>query len=84
MLRCVSNWTKRLVDGMRIDRSREKHSLPYSGHMPTPMKNKVEVYCDVHIPERIVRKHLKYMKRHNLQSTTFDYKNQPVYIYIAS
>jgi len=40
------------------------------------------VNCDIHIPDKVLRKHIRYMKKKNLQSTTFDYKNQPVYIYI--
>ena len=42
------------------------------------------VNCDIHVPDKILRKHIRYMKKNNLQSTTFDYKNQPVYIYIEN
>jgi len=42
------------------------------------------VNCDIHIPDKVLRKHIRYMKKKNLQSTTFDYKNQPVYIYIEN
>ena len=45
-------------------------------------KRRVIVNCDIHIPDKILRKHIQYMNKKKLQSTTFDYKNQPVYIYI--
>jgi len=45
---------------------------------------KVTVNCDVHVPDKLVHKHLKYMKKNNLQSTSFYFQNHPVYIYVET